>query len=138
MSMSQRQRIGLLEIIQYGLAVVLVVAAVAWNQYLIPILVACVIAMPYAIWSRLQDIERGSAPPRQERSAVSGKEAIRRQQPSKLSVTDATATTATKKGEDGLHLNGVPSSARREWEKTPKEPVVGSRGWEWSDGPFVL
>lgn len=55
--MSQRQRIGLLEIIQYVLAVVLVFAAVAWNQYLVPVLVACVIAIPYAIWRRLQHIE---------------------------------------------------------------------------------
>ncbi|MCP9468867.1 MAG: hypothetical protein NNA31_02585 [Nitrospira sp.] len=125
--MSQRQRIGLLEIIQYVLAVVLVFAAVAWNQYLVPLLVACVIAVPYAIWSRLQDIERGSAPPRQERSAVSGKEVIRRQHPSKRSVTDATAATTTKKGEDGLHLNGVLASARQEWGGTPKESVVGSR-----------
>lgn len=135
--MSQRQRIGLLEIIQYGLAVVLVVAVVAWNQYLVPILVACVIAMPYAIWSRLQDIERRSTPPRQERSTVSGKETIHQQHPSELSVTDTTAATATKKGEDGLHLNGVPTSARQEWEKTPKEPVVGSRELEWSRAPFV-
>lgn len=133
--MSQRQRIGLLEIIQYGLAVVLVVAAVAWNQYLVPILVACVIAMPYAIWSRLQDIEQGSAPPRQERSVVSEKQTIRRQHPSERSVTDTTTATATKQGEDGLHLNGVPSSARQEWSGTPKEPVAGSREWEWSGGP---
>ncbi|MCP9473159.1 MAG: hypothetical protein NNA30_10550 [Nitrospira sp.] len=124
-----------MEIIQYGLAVVLVVAAVAWNQYLVPILVACVIAMPYAIWSRLQDIEQGSAPPRREQSAVSGKEALRRQHPSKRSATD---TTAAKKREDGVHLNGVPSSAEQEWRETPKEPVVESRELEWSGGPFVF
>lgn len=134
--MSQRQRIGLLEIIQYVLAVVLAFAAVAWNQYLVPILVACVIAMPYAIWSRVQDIEQGSAPPRQERLAVSGKEAIRRRHASKPSVTETAA--AAKKGDDGLHRNGVPSSATQEWGGTLKEPVIGSRERERSASPFVL
>lgn len=56
-TMSQVQRIGLLEVIQYVLAVVLVVAVFAWNQYLIPPLVASVLAIPYAIWRRIQRIE---------------------------------------------------------------------------------
>ncbi|CUQ65606.1 hypothetical protein [Candidatus Nitrospira inopinata] len=121
--MSQSQRIGLLEIIQYVLAIVLVVAAVAWNQYLVPVLVACVVATPYAIWSRLQDIEQRSAPPRQEPSVVPGGETIRQRRASKRSVTE----TATNGRKYDLHLNGalngVPSSAMPTWEETLKEPV---------------
>lgn len=59
--MDHGQRIGLLEVIQYGLAIILVVAAVDWNQYLVPLLVASVVAMPYAIWRKIQSIEQGSS-----------------------------------------------------------------------------
>ncbi|MCP9443197.1 MAG: hypothetical protein NNA20_11450 [Nitrospira sp.] len=69
--MDQGQRIGLLEVIQYILAIVLVVAAVDWNQYLVLPLVASVVAMPYAIWRKIQSIERGSSSLQQAQAQMS-------------------------------------------------------------------
>jgi hypothetical protein len=121
--MGQRQRIGLLEIIQYVLAILLVVSAVAWNQYLVPVLVACVIAMPYAMWCRLQDIEQGSAPPRQEQAAVSEKETIRRRRVSKGSVAETAMNGRQYDPHLNGALNGASSSAMHTSEGVSREPV---------------
>ncbi|MCS6897243.1 MAG: hypothetical protein NZM29_04655 [Nitrospira sp.] len=58
-SMTRGQRIELLEVIQYVLAIVLIVGAVSWTKYLVPPLVISVAAIPYAVWRKIQNIERG-------------------------------------------------------------------------------
>lgn len=135
--MDHGQRIRLLEAIQYGLAIILVVAVVDWNQYLVPPLVISVIAMPYAIWRKIQSIEQGSSSRRQaqtqtsslkqkvvphgplaEQSAVAemeigknGKQPI--PQPS-IHRAEFIQRSRGRSGQSSPTLKGAPSSARPE------------------------
>lgn len=60
--MAGKHRVGLLNGIQYVLVVVLVVAALAWNEYLVIPLVMSIVALPYAVWCAIATMEQdGSA-----------------------------------------------------------------------------
>lgn len=72
-AVADKRQIGLLDSIQYVLVGVAVVAALAWNQYLVVPLVLSVAALPYAVWRAIQDLERqGSAKGQQEIPQVAG------------------------------------------------------------------
>lgn len=67
---TREQRIGLLEVIGYLMAIIAVVGAVAWNWELLLVLGLIVVAVPYAMWWEIRNLEQGNAPSHRARRTI--------------------------------------------------------------------
>jgi len=120
MSTIREQQIGLLEVIQYLLAMIAVVGAVAWSWNLIPILALIVATVPYATWRAIRSLEQQNIPARQtfaeERSE------------SHAQISKRSMTAETKRnGNNKVYPPGIPTTEAVTLRGTPHESVEYSK-----------
>lgn len=86
----REQQIGLLEVIEYLLAIIAVIGAVAWKWDLLLQLALILVALPFVTWWEIQNLEHENDPSRRPRQTLAKEKAGLQGQTSGQPVTTAT------------------------------------------------
>jgi hypothetical protein len=120
MSSIREQQIGLLEVIQYLLAIIAVVGAVAWSWNLMLILALTVATVPYATWQAIQSLEQRNDPAHQ---VIAQEGSVSYAQTSGRPVT----TETNRNGNNKVYSPSIPTTEAMKLRGTPHESVEYSK-----------
>lgn len=116
MSTIRERQIGLFQIIEFLMAIIAVVAAVAWNWNLILVLALIVATVPYATWREIRSLEQRNDPARQ---TIAKEGSVSHAQISER----PTATETQLNGNNRVYSPGIPTTGAIKLKGTAHEPV---------------
>lgn len=94
----REQQTGLFEVMVFLMAILAVVAAVAWSWYLILVLAPIMAVVPYATWREIRSLEQRNDPSRRPCQAIAQERSVSQGQTAGWLVTTETEDNSNNRG----------------------------------------